>query len=213
MATGVIAESWAWLNMNAGGLGVSAAIVTTVVAALALIRTAKDSRESTRPIVIAEFRQSEHSTSSIRLVVKNYGQSAARRLSVTFDPPLAAPPEDNHRTKYTILRYETRIPILSPTAELENLWWYGINDGGPELVNAEPTPDRVNVKVSYKGNRWRPYRESFSLNTDTVKYTTTSRSSDSPQGKLMKAADALIAINETLKITNQRLASFSTRDT
>jgi hypothetical protein len=62
---------WEWLSDNSGGVTALATLVTALVAAAALGRSAIDSRERSRPMMVAEFRKAEHSNRTIDLVIYN----------------------------------------------------------------------------------------------------------------------------------------------
>lgn len=65
------------LEGNAAVISALATVATAVIAVFALGSTARDSRERSRPMIFAMFREAEHSDSSFELVVKNFGLSAA----------------------------------------------------------------------------------------------------------------------------------------
>ncbi|MGO4300408.1 hypothetical protein [Leifsonia sp. RAF41] len=180
-----------------------AAVVTAIIAVIALGSTANDSRERSRPLVFAMFRQAEHSDTSFELVVRNYGASAARELSVTFDPPLSAEDRQETRTDFVARRYDRTIPLLPPGSELSNTWWGGrVAAGGNELVNGLNTPDEVTVSVRYKGNRIRYYSDQFALSADTMKLTTYSVSSTSMRGRMKTIAESLTSLATQTKGIN-----------
>ncbi|WP_336628279.1 MULTISPECIES: hypothetical protein [unclassified Microbacterium] len=201
---------WAWLAkllapytdlISAGATAVSAvfAVVTAIIAIVAISATARDSKERTRPVVIALFRQSQNSDTAFELVIRNYGASAARDLRVTFDPPLDAESRLEKNTGMLATRYDSSVPWLPPGSELTNTWWSGVNNGGPELVNKLKTPDKVVVSVSYKGNRLRRFGENFSLAASDIALTTYNESSTSFPGRMASIAASLSGIQKTLK--------------
>jgi hypothetical protein len=178
-------EIWSWINENGTGLGGIAAVVTAVIAVAALRSTARDSRDRSRPVVVPEFVMAEHSDSTIDLRVRNYGQTVADDLHVTFDPPLPAlPPSARLVTRFLKQRYDRTIAHLSPGQELRNIWWSGEAKGDEMLTNSEPTPDRVRVTVTYRGTARRPYRETYTLDVEDITLETYSTSSSSFPGRL-----------------------------
>lgn len=190
-----------------------AAIITAIIAIVALGSTARDSRERSRPMIFAMFREAEHSDSSFELVVKNFGTSAARDLVVEFDPPLTEEDRKDELTDFVAKRYDKPIPLLPPGSELTNTWWGGgiSPGGGSELTNRLNTPDEVAVSVSYKGNRFRRYRDKFSLSADTIKLRTYTVSSTSMPGRMKTIAESLKSIATQTKATNSLIHDIGRR--
>src|SRR5680860_4204 len=182
-----------------------ATVATAVVAIVALGSTARDSRERSRPMIFAMFREAEHSDSSFELVVKNFGLSAARDLDVEFDPPLSEDDRKDELTDFVAKRYDNPIPLLPPGSELTNTWWGGgIAPGsGNELVNRLSTPEEVVVKVTYKGNRILRYRDEFALSADTIKLKTYTVSSTSMPGRMKTIAESIKTIAKQSTATNR----------
>ena len=104
---------WEWLSLNGGGLSALAAVVTAVIAIIALDHTARDSRERSRPMMVAEFRLAEHNDASIDFVLRNAGPSIARGVTVEFQPALEVPDDgDRYVTPALIRRYETAMELV-----------------------------------------------------------------------------------------------------
>lgn len=82
---------WEWLKLNGAGLSALAAVVTAAIAVVALGHTASDSRDRSRPMMVAEFQLAVNNGAAIDLVVRNAGPSIARDVTVTFDPRLVVP--------------------------------------------------------------------------------------------------------------------------
>lgn len=201
-----------FLRVNSDAIGAAAAIFTTIIAVItailavaALRSAARDSRERSRPLVFARFRESENSDSSYELVIGNSGQTAARDLIVTLKPPFAEAALEDTLVKLIADRYESPIGVLPPGGELTNVWWSGSMQGGNELENYIATPDDVEVSVSYKGNRWRRYRDTFALEAKLMKTKTYSVSSTSMPGMTKAIRDSLKTIATEAKTTNTRL--------
>lgn len=193
---------WEWFGANSGMVSALATVATAVIAIFALVSAATDSRERSRPMVLAEFRRAKNSDSTIDLVIRNAGPSVARALTVTFDPePVLPPDSSNLVTPYLLQRYRQPIPSLSPGQELTNIWYSGRlpEDGGNELENGEPTSDAVTVGVTYRGVRRRRYRDSFPLHVDLVKMTTYSTSSKSVPGRLESIDKSLRSIKDSAR--------------
>jgi hypothetical protein len=203
-----------FLRVNNDAISAAAAITTTIIAvvtailAVAALRSAaRDSRERSRPLVFARFRESKNSDSSYELVIGNSGQTAARDLTVTFTPTFNETALADKLVKMIAERYESPIGVLPPGGELTNVWWSGSNQGGNELVNHIATPDDVRVNVVYKGNRIRRYRDMFTLEAKSMKLKTYSVSSTSMPGMTQSIRDALKTLATETKQTNRYLRS------
>lgn len=201
------ADLWCWVNENGVGLGAMAAIATAAIAVFALLRATRDSRDRTRPIVAAELRRIPYVDSSIELVIHNFGQSAARDLRVTFDPPIPDPPADGARyvTPFLKRRYARTIDVLTPGQELGNIYWSGRTQrDSSEYLNHEPTADQVTVHVEYRGSGRRRYRERYFLDVDVIKTTTYAESSTSPESRLKQIGDAVKGVARELRAQRDR---------
>lgn len=195
----LLLDVWDWMNRNGSGLQAAGTMITAVIAVWALRSAALDSRERSRPVVVAQFRIAKDSHSAIDFVVSNAGQSPARDVMVTFDPPLTIPEgSDGRLTKYLIQRYASAIPTLAPDQELSNIWFSGsISSDGPDLENAEPTPDAVTVTVRYRGSaRRHVYIDTFPLHLDSVRLTTYSTSTDSFMGRMKAIQKSVQSVSE-----------------
>lgn len=191
---------WDWFGANSGTVSALATVATAFIAIMALLSAATDSRERSRPMVLAEFRRAENSDSTIDLVIRNAGPSVARALSVSFEPePVLPADSSNLVTPYLLRRYRQAIPSLSPGQELTNIWYAGRlpENGGNELQNAEPTSDAVTVHVAYRGVGRRRYRDEFPLHVDIVKMTTYSTSSKSVPGRLESIDKSLRSLKDS----------------
>lgn len=187
-------------------------VLTAIIAIIALRSTAKDSRERSRPLVLAMFRLAEHSDHSFEFVVRNFGQSGAKDLRIEFDPPLTTEMRTEQAVDHIAMRYERAIPLLPPTAELSNTWWSGKDRGGVELVNRLGTPDEVVVSVSYRGSRWRRYRDSFTLHADTIKFTTSQVSSTSIPGRVSAISTSLSALVKVVQSLDASVKQLKPKD-
>jgi hypothetical protein len=186
---------WEWLNLNGAGLSSLATAVTAMIAIVALGHTARDSRERSRPMMVAEFQLAVNNDAAIDLVVRNAGPSIARDVTVTFDPRLEVPDDgDRYVTPSLIRRYATAIDAFAPGQEFRNVWWSGRDKGGPDLENHEPTPDEVAVTISYRGFGRHIYRELVRLHINSILMTTRSTSSTSVPGRLAGIHTSLATI-------------------
>lgn len=104
------------------------------------------------------------------LVIENAGQSVARNVKVSFQPPLPdyETTDDGQPgvvAPFLRRRYGTPIAMIAPGHMLKNVYSYisaGIND------NVEPVPDEFTVSVHYDDDRGRVYRDSFPLNRNLL---------------------------------------------
>ncbi len=171
--------------------GLSAAI-TGLVAIWALAHAARDSRERSRPVVVAEYRVPEHAFRRLEFVVRNVGVSVARDIDVEFDPPLE-PVESGQKIRpFLVKRYSRRIPALGPGQELSNSVHFNDED-----QSQSDLPFDVTVKVSYRRSRLRRYEDSYRLLAEVYAQHTYSTSSDSVPGRLKQIKDELAKISGT----------------
>lgn len=193
---------WEWLNVNGAGMSALAAVVTALIAIVALSQTARDSRERSRPMMVAEFQLAANNDSAVDFVVRNAGPSIARSVEVTFTPALVVPDDgDRYVTPSLIRRYAAVIDTFAPGQEFRNVWWSGRDKGGPDLQNHEPTPDEVEVTITYRGIGRQIYRESFRLHVNSILMTTRSTSSTSVPGRLAgihKSLDTIAAASKQI---------------
>ncbi len=187
-----VGDVWQWLIDSGDALAGLAAVGTGVIAVIALRSTALDSRERSRPTMLAELRLALESDTTLDLVVRNAGPSAAHDVSVSFLPALTEPASGGPYVIGTLIRrYAKPIPVIAPGQELRNIWWTGhvTPESGSKLVNAEPTPDEVTILIRYRGRSGRRYEDRYDLVVDTMLATTHSVSSTSLKGRL-KTIDA-----------------------
>lgn len=94
-----------------------------------------------------------HPTSqSADLEVRNYGQTVAYDVTVTFDPPLADTGTRSGQPSlvpFLIQRYDQTIPNLMPGTMLKNTWYILHEEAAGESVNDEPIADRVVATIEY----------------------------------------------------------------
>lgn len=187
-----VANAWDWIGTQQAILVALAAVITAIIAIFALRATASDSRERSRPIVLAFFRLATHNESAFDLVVHNFGSSAASDIDVSFDPPFDEDARKNHMVNTLAQRYEKRVPLLPPGSEITNVWWaldFTAPNGSGK--NRYPTPDEAVMTITYKGNRIRRYTEKIKLDTNWMKGGTSSVSSASRPGLEKQNADSL----------------------
>lgn len=187
-----VANAWEWVGSQQATLVALAAVLTAIIAIFALHSTASDSRERSRPIVLAFFRPAPHNESAFDLVVHNYGTSAASDIDVSFDPPFGEDERKDHMVDALAQRYEKRVPLMPPGSEITNVWWaldFTAPNGSGK--NRYPTPDQAVMTISYKGNRIRRYKEKVKLDTNWMKGGTSTVSSASRPGLEKQNTDSL----------------------
>ncbi len=165
------------------GVATAAALLTAVVACISLWATQTDSRERSRPVITARFEPGPKVPKGYTyLVIENSGASAARNLTVKFDPE----PEDTIVAKdgradmaapYLLQRYAQPIQVLGPGQALINL--YASPDKRPNPTpgtlpeNVFHVADEVTIAVEYDSHRRirrtpRRYSDVFQLDLRTV---------------------------------------------
>lgn len=108
------------------GLSSFAAVVTAIIAAWSLIGSRQDSHDRTRPVIVVRLVRGPSFTNlkTVYLTVENRGQSLAKGIELTFNPPL---PEYEKTTDglpgivAPILRkrYANSILMLTPGEQLK----------------------------------------------------------------------------------------------
>lgn len=186
-----VCAAWDWVNDYGAAIGAVATVLAVIVAIASLAAAAKDNRARSRPMVIAEFRRARRNDRAIDLVVRNVGPSLATHLKVEFEPPISAVEAPTTTAHLIALRYALPNLILGPNQELKNLWWSSRPGPNGTVINSEPTPATVKVDVSYKGTRWRRYRDTFEMNINSIKYETESISSATPERQLKAGVQQL----------------------
>lgn len=202
------ANSWEWVGNQQATLVALAAVVTAIIAIFALRSTAADSRERSRPIVLAFFRLAQHNESAFDLVVRNYGTSSASDISVTFHPPFDDEARKDHMMNALAQRYDKPVPLMPPGSEITNVWWaldFTAPNGSGK--NRYPAPDDAVMTITYKGNRRRLYKDKIKLDTNWMKGDTSTVSSASRPGLQKQNSASLKKIAE-----EARAARFLLRD-
>lgn len=157
-------------------------------------------------MVTPEFREAEHSDSTIDLVITNLGPTPARDLRVSFEPALVLPADsEDLLTPFLIQRYSSEIPTLNPGQSLSNVWWSGEATGpSGELQNGEPTPDKVTVLLSYLGIGSRRIKEKLTLDVKLITMTTSATSSTSTKARMASIEASLRRISEAVEMSYRR---------
>lgn len=151
------------------GISALAAIITATIAAWSLAGARRDSRDRSRPLIVASLRAGPTMSRGVTyLVVENAGQSVARNIEVAFAPPLPdyETTDDGQPgvvAPFLRRRYADAIAMLAPGHGMKNVYSYiraGV-DG-----NVEPVPDKFSVSVQYTDDHDRSYADSFALDRE-----------------------------------------------
>jgi hypothetical protein len=174
----------------AGVTGVSA-LVTGSVAILTLRALRQDSLDRTRPVIVVEVLPVVLSHGTSELVVQNVGQSVAKHVRLTFDPPIT---EDmGQMAAFLARRYSQTIPTMAPGRRLTNIYAHWVGDGSDNL--AEPVPKQFAATAVYVDAHGRVYEDSYELSLQTLRnQTTSSPSNTDPAGIQKRLVQALEAI-------------------
>jgi hypothetical protein len=203
---------WAWLAgfldwWTAPKVGATAAVVGATSAATAatsgvrtLRQNRRDSRSRSRPMMAAELRDHPYARATQLLVVKNYGPSIARNVTVTFDPEIPDPSDPStSMTPFLKARYAKPIAVMTPGMELDNIYFSGERDTAEGWVNREPTPAQVTVTITYENDNRVPFADDFPLDTQIIRNRTYTTSSASPEALMKDAANALKDLSNIAK--------------
>jgi hypothetical protein len=155
-----------------------------VVAILSLLALRRDSADRSRPQMSADLRPVALSRGTSELVIENVGQSVAKNVQVTFEPPLPdlkGPEAANKVTPFLRRRYEHAIPTIPPGRQLYNVYSVGVPGSGNNLVNDEPTPQDVTVTISYENARGKRFVDSYELSLRPLQNETESSPSNTDE--------------------------------
>lgn len=188
---GWAATSWKWVLAHPDIVEALATVMAAAIALVAIWVAVSDAKARNAPVVIPLFRRAENNFFAVEFVVRNFGQTPARRLKVKFDPALAPNSEDGTHGYLIPRRYEKEISILGPGQELSNVWFYPKIVGNRVEGNRTNLPETTTVTIRFRGNRVRWFNETFDLDLGVVKEDSTSTSSDSFPGH-MKSIDKSI---------------------
>lgn len=184
-----LTEWWTGIDWNAGywaAVGGLSAAITGVVAIGALVHAARDSRERSRPVMVAEYRVPENPYKRLYLVIRNAGASVARDIQVTFDPEMVPTTNSESTQPFIAKRYKNRIPSLGPGQELTNVVVIDDKD-----ESKSDLPWDLTISISYKRGWVRRYRDEYRLLTETYTTHTYSTSTDSLAGRVKQIRDEL----------------------
>jgi hypothetical protein len=181
---------WAEPSTMWAGLGSAATLVTAVAAVWTLVALRQDSRDRTRPMMVAELKPSVL-TDNAELHITNAGPSVAQNVKVDFDPPLpvlTGAEADGKLTPFLQRRYERVIPTFTPGMVMDNLYQDATE---PD----EPVPDDFAVKFTYSDTRGRRYTDAYFLSLETLRNQTgaypSTRGEDGERRRTVKAIESI----------------------
>lgn len=202
-----------WLNDNGTGISATMAILTALVAIFGIVRTTKDSRERTRPVVAAWLREPPDSDQSIELVIGNIGSTIARKVRVTVDPQIDPGLAKSDRVVAILSRRFARtVEMLGPGQELTNIWWSNHHTGSGPVQNLHKLPGRFAVILKYEGQPrrllpTRKFADRMELDTADIADKTYATSSNSIPGRMKSYDNSLVAIANSLKKLSMAMGS------
>ncbi len=129
-----ISGTWTWFGANAPVVEALATVSAAAIAVVGILVAVADTKNRNSPVVIVEFRRAQDNYFAVALVVKNYGQTPAKKLEVAFDPPLKVEESDGTHGYLVPRRYATPISLLAPGQELSNVWFYHKIGNGNRVV-------------------------------------------------------------------------------
>lgn len=180
------------------GVTAVAAVVTGMVAIVTLLAIKRDSRDRSRPAVVAELPPMTLARGTSELAIQNVGAGVAKDVKVTFDPELTE--DTGQLTAFLVRRYSRTIPTMGPGRRLSNIYSQSVGDGSPEQT--EPVPRDVVVTITYKDTHERVYEDRYALALDTLRNETTSSPANTDergmQRRLVQALEAIArGVNRT----------------
>ncbi|UTT63581.1 hypothetical protein [Microcella humidisoli] len=152
-STSTSGTSWTDTWQAVGSMGTLAVALAAAVFAYFQVReAAKTRRDQARPYVVAFLERSAHS--SVDLIIKNFGQTAARDIRLVWDRPVRS---TFGRGKGEEMKLPDALPILAPGQEWKTVWDFN----GRRIDEAEPAHL---LELSFRGTRRREvHREEFEI--------------------------------------------------
>jgi hypothetical protein len=149
-------------------MGSIATVAAAIVAIWTLVALRQDSRDRTRPVIIAEICAAVLAEVG-ELIVRNVGASVAKNVTFKFDPELQT--EGGMVAPYLQRRYSRTTRTFGPGAMIHDVYQYA--QGPPE-----PVPDEFTLTIDYYDTRGRHYTDSYDLSVVTLRDHTRIESSD-----------------------------------
>lgn len=160
-------------------VGTLATALTAIIAIATLIAARRDSRDRSRPLIIAELRREPLAHGTINLVVRNLGASPARNVHLSFPAFAGVSPEtipQSDSWHWILRRYEHAVDLWAPGWELRNTAKFGHND----------RLDPFDIIVSYNSISDSPrrakarYSDCFRLDSQVISTSSQAGPADAP---------------------------------
>lgn len=177
--------------IDPGFVGIVSILVTAVIAVITMVRSAKDSRDRSRPYVTAKFVE-EMASSRMYFVVENFGQSAAYNVNIEFDGALShAEPNRSDYGSYIRRMYQEPGLTFGPGDSRRSVYMNMLDQ--QQKKDEVVAPDRLTGTIRYFGpGRRKQYCEAVVLDLTGLRYRvdTTRRDRDVEQ-RLKRIGDRL----------------------
>jgi hypothetical protein len=179
------ARQWATPTTTWTAMGSIATVAAAVVAIWTLVALRQDSRDRTRPVIIAEICAAVLSNVG-ELIVRNVGPSVAKNVTFKFDPEL--PTSGGIVAPYLQRRYSRTIRIFGPGMMIHDVYQYAREP-------REPVPDEFTLTINYDDMRGRHYTDSYELSVVTLQdHIRTNPSGDDESTLQRRTTEAVEAI-------------------
>ncbi|MBC7302706.1 MAG: hypothetical protein H5T78_17395 [Nocardia sp.] len=158
------AKKWAAPSTIWAGLGSAATLATAAIAIGTLLALKQDSRDRSRPMMMAQLQPAVLNVEHSELRVTNAGPSVAKNVRAEFDPALPVLDEATHADRnafYLQRRYSKVIPTITPGMVLWNLYRKAEE---PE----EPLPSSFGITFTYEDMHGRTYVDRYDLTLETL---------------------------------------------
>jgi hypothetical protein len=163
--TGFLASRhWATPTTTWTAMGSIATVTAATVAIWTLVALRRDSRDRTRPVMIAEIRPGVLSDVA-ELIVRNVGPSVAKNVTFKFDPELPVlegAEAAGMTTPYLQRRYSRTIPTFGPGMTMYDVYQ---SSGEP----FEPVPEEFSLTINYFDMHDQEYTDSYELSVITLR--------------------------------------------
>jgi hypothetical protein len=181
---------WAAPQTTWAAMASVATVMAAVVGIWTLVSLRQDSRDRTRPVMIAEIRPGVLSDVA-ELLVRNAGPSVAKNVRFTFNPALPVlegAEAAGKLTPYLKRRYSRTVPTFGPGMVMHDVY-----QSASEPF--EPVPDDFTLTVDYDDTHGRHYTDSYELSVTTLRDHTRTEPGDRDEPALqLRVARAVEAI-------------------
>lgn len=200
-----------WISQYSGQITAVAAVVTAVATVAlvipgvwAILSAKRDSRDRTRPVMVAELGHHHEDPMILIVIVRNAGPTVARNVRLTFNPELPNSEADRDRyAKYLRTMFGDVIPTVAPGQVFSNPWHTRDRDG---------VPGECTVTVRYEDTRGRKYEDSYLISIQPFLGALIVEASGSIRGLLKKLSEEARTQNRTLGQMNRILETLRRDD-